>query len=73
MIYIRENIITELQKLYSPPSHSRVGYKSPVLLIKNLVAQAIYCPLTKYSLIDLKWMNPCKLIYSECKFNANML
>ena len=32
-IYIEENIITKLQKLYSPPKKSRMGNKSPVLFV----------------------------------------
>ena len=35
MIYIKENIITKLQKLYSPPSNSRMGNKSPALFVKK--------------------------------------
>ena len=35
VIYIKENIITKLQKLYSRPRNSRVGNKSPELFVKN--------------------------------------
>ena len=33
--YIRENIITKLQKLYSPPRSPRVGNKLPALFVKD--------------------------------------
>ena len=36
VIYIKDNIITKLLKLYSPPRNSRVGNKSPVLFVKKL-------------------------------------
>ena len=35
VIYIKENINTQLQKLYSPPRNSRVGNKLRVLLVKK--------------------------------------
>ena len=35
MTYIKENIITKLQKLYSVPRNVRAGNKSPVLLLKK--------------------------------------
>ena len=35
MTYIKENIITRLQKLYSLPRNPRVGNKSPVLFVKK--------------------------------------
>ena len=34
MTYIKENIITKLQKLYSPPENPRTGNKSPTLFVK---------------------------------------
>ena len=34
-IYIEENIITKLQKLYSPPKKSRMGNKLPALFVKK--------------------------------------
>ena len=33
--YIKENIITKLRKLYSPPRNSRAGNKSPMLFVKK--------------------------------------
>ena len=33
--YIKENIITKLQKLYSPPRNPRAVNKSPALFVKN--------------------------------------
>ena len=35
MIYIKENIITKLQKLYSSPRNSRAGNKSPALFVRK--------------------------------------
>ena len=35
MTYIKENIITKLQKLYSLPRNLRVGHKLPVLFLKK--------------------------------------
>ena len=35
VIYIKENIITKLQKLYSWPKRSRPGNKSPALFVKK--------------------------------------
>ena len=35
MTYIKENIITKLQKLFSLPRNSRVGNKLPVLFVKK--------------------------------------
>ena len=39
VIYIKENIITKLQKLYSPPRNSRVGNKLPALVKKTLLQE----------------------------------
>ena len=33
--YIKENIITKLQKLYSPPRNHSVGNKLPMLFVKR--------------------------------------
>ena len=35
MTYIKENIITKFQKLYSPPKNLTAGNKSSVLLLKK--------------------------------------
>ena len=35
LTYIKENIITKLQRLYSPPRNARMGNKSPALLVKK--------------------------------------
>ena len=35
MTYIKENIITKLQKLYSPPRNPRAGNKLPALLVEK--------------------------------------
>ena len=53
MTYIKENIITKLQKLYSPPRNPRAGNKLPMLFVKNHFARAIYRLRTKYSLKGL--------------------
>ena len=42
--YIKENIISKLQKLYSPPRNLKAGNKSRKLFLKNVFARAIYCP-----------------------------
>ena len=47
MIYIEENIITKLQKLYSPPRNSRAGNKSPVLFVKKLSCMGDLSPTCK--------------------------
>ena len=54
--YIKENIITKLQKLYSLPRNSRAGSKSPVLFVKSLFPWAIYRPRAKYSLKGLQYI-----------------
>ena len=36
VIYIKDNIINKLQKLYSSPRNSRAGNKSPMLFVKKL-------------------------------------
>ena len=33
--YIKENVITKLEKSYSPPRNSRAGNKLPVLFVKK--------------------------------------
>ena len=33
--YFKENVITKLQKLYSPPKNPRAGNKLPVLFVKK--------------------------------------
>ena len=54
MSLFKENIITELQKLYSLPRNLWVDNKSPALFLKNFFARVIYCPCAKYSLKGLK-------------------
>ena len=51
--YIKETIITKLQKLYSLPRNSRVGIKLPALFVKKPLCKAIYHPHAKYSLKGL--------------------
>ena len=45
--YIKENIITRLQKLYSPPRNSRVGNKLPVLFVKKPLCTGDLSPTHK--------------------------
>ena len=53
--YIKENVITKLEKSYSPPRNSRMGNKLPVLFVKKPLSWAIYCPHAKYSLKGLSF------------------
>ena len=45
--YIKESIITKLQKLYSPPRNLRVGNKSPVLFLKKQFRTGDLSPVCK--------------------------
>ena len=45
--YIKENMITKLQKLYSPPRNPRAGNKSPMLFVKNPLCTVDLSPLCK--------------------------
>ena len=47
VIYIKENIITKFQKLYSPPKKSRVGNKWPMLFVKKLRCMGNLSPTRK--------------------------
>ena len=47
MTYIKENIITKLQKLYSPPRKPRVGNKLPVLFVKKPLCMGDLLPVCK--------------------------
>ena len=47
VIYIKENIITKLQKLYSPPRNPRTGSTSPALLVKKLLCTGDLLPARK--------------------------
>ena len=53
MTYIKENIITELQKLYSTPRKLRAINKSPVLFLKKPLCMGNLSPHPKYSLKGL--------------------
>ena len=48
--YIKENLITKLQRLYSTSTKLRAGNKSPTLFLKKMFAWAIYCLRAQYSL-----------------------
>ena len=45
--YSKENIITKLQKLYSPPRNSRASNKSPVLFVKKTLCTGDLSPARK--------------------------
>ena len=47
VIYIKQNITTKLQKLYSPPRNSKVGNKSPMLFVKKLSCTGNLLPVRK--------------------------
>ena len=47
MIYIKENIITEIQKLYNPPRNLRAGNKLPVLFLKKPLCAGNLLPAWK--------------------------
>ena len=45
--YIKENIVTKLKKLYSPPRNPRVRSKSPVLFVKKPLCTGDFLPVHK--------------------------
>ena len=45
--YIKENIITKLQKLYSPPRNPRMGNKLPALFVKKPICTGNLSPVSK--------------------------
>ena len=45
--YTKENIITKLQKLYSPPRKLKAGNKSPALLLKKPLCTGDLLPTCK--------------------------
>ena len=45
--YIKENVITKLEKSYSPPRNSRVGNKLPVLFVKKPLFMGDLLPACK--------------------------
>ena len=47
MTYIKENIITKLQKLYSLPRNPRAGNKSPTLYVKKPLCKGDLLPAHK--------------------------
>ena len=54
MTYIKENIITKLQKLYSPPSNPREGNKLPALFLKKPLCTGNLSPARKI-FIETSW------------------
>ena len=47
MTYIKENTITKLQKLYSPPRNLRLGNKLPELFLKKPLCKGDLLPTPK--------------------------
>ena len=47
MTYIKENIITKLQKSYSLPINPRAGNKSPMLYVKKPLCMGNLLPVCK--------------------------
>ena len=47
MAYIKENIITKLQKLYSPRRSPRADNKSPMLFVKKPLCPGDLSPVHK--------------------------
>ena len=47
MTYIKESIITKLQKLYSPPRNLRAANKSPMLFLKKRSCKSNLSPAHK--------------------------
>ena len=47
VIYIKENIITKLQKLYSPTRNPRTGNKPPALFVKKPLCTGDLSPALK--------------------------
>ena len=47
VIYIKENIITKLQKLYSPPRNSGASNKSSALFVKKARCTGNLSPVRK--------------------------
>ena len=45
--YIKENVVTKLQKLYSPPRNPRAGSKLPPLFVKKLLSTGNLLPAHK--------------------------
>ena len=62
MTYIKENTITELQKLYSPPRNLRAGNKSPMLFLKKPLCTGDLPPAPKIFIerpenAKFQWLN----------------
>ena len=47
LTYIKENITTKLQKLYSPPRNPRTSNKSPELFVKKPLCMGDLSPTRK--------------------------
>ena len=64
LLYIKENIIKILQKLYRPTRNPTEGNKSHALYVKNLFARVIYCLHTKHSLKGLILQSMLRILLS---------
>ena len=64
LLYIKENIIKKLQKLYRPTRNPTEGNKSHALYVKNLFARVIYCLHTKHSLKGLILQSMLRILLS---------
>ena len=65
--YIKVNIITKLQKLYSLPRNPRVGNKLPVLFVEKPLCMGDLSPACKIFIerpvtSSNAWLTPCKYI-----------
>ena len=62
MIYIKENIITKLQKSYSPPRNLRADNESPTLFLKKHFCTGNLLPMHKIFIerLALSDMSHCR-------------
>ena len=59
MTYIKENIVTKLQKLYSLPRNLRAGNKLPVLFLRKRLGAGDLLPVHDFTI-----ERPVSIIYS---------
>ena len=69
MTYIKESIITKLQKLYSLPRNLRAGNKSPVLFLKKHSSTGDLSPACKIFIEMIVITNFIQQVFHlECLF-----
>ena len=74
MTYIKENIITKLQKLYKPPRKPRTGNKLSALFVRKSFCNSDFYRLhTKYSLKGLKNKKRNKKPFKNCSYSLVFL